>query len=452
MKRIIYDVPRFSTFLHREARDLPAASEHDAAFRAWEDEVFDRLYAGPDQTALPEGERDPRLAGWAQRFHEEAARVPAWQRFAADCQGDALAAAIATEHLSAALAPERQPPEPKQTPGQQKPANGSGSGAALARARAGGGLADAMRRQILLATGKAERAVDEARDATVGLSGVGGWAPGSGPGEAGGAVDVEQVKRLIKALRQNPRLRKIADLAGRMRRIAATKRRQKVQHGADEINDVEQGSDLARLLPSETVKLRHPTLRLLLLRQITERQALQYRLEGRETKGKGPVVVLVDKSGSMEGARDTWATAVALAVLAEAQRERRAFALIPFDHHVKAVHVVTPGATLPEDALFYAATGGTCIASAMRRALDVIGAEPGMRKADVVLITDGGSSTGEAADLKARAEALNANVIGIAIDQPASALSEWAHQTHGIVRLDTLEDAAAEALFGGKEE
>ena len=41
-----------------------------------------------------------------------------------------------------------------------------------------------------------------------------------------------------------------------------------------------------------------------------ERQVLQYQLVGTETLGKGPLVVLLDKSGSMEGRRDVWAAAL----------------------------------------------------------------------------------------------------------------------------------------------
>jgi len=40
-----------------------------------------------------------------------------------------------------------------------------------------------------------------------------------------------------------------------MRRIAASKRRSRVKHDADELSDVEQGAELARILPAELVKL-----------------------------------------------------------------------------------------------------------------------------------------------------------------------------------------------------
>ena len=55
---------------------------------------------------------------------------------------------------------------------------------------------------------------------------------------------------------------------------------------------------------------------------------MQYLLSGNEPLGKGPLVVLLDKSGSMDGPRDIWATALSLALLDQAHRERRPFALV----------------------------------------------------------------------------------------------------------------------------
>jgi hypothetical protein len=101
-------------------------------------------------------------------------------------------------------------------------------------------------------------------------------------------------------LPHEPRLL-VGQLAGRFTRIAQQKRRTKVKHGAEEICDVELGNDLGRLLPVELVKLRHPRLHALALRDLLERKAMQYALTGKEKMGKGPLVLLLDRSGSMDG-------------------------------------------------------------------------------------------------------------------------------------------------------
>ena len=63
------------------------------------------------------------------------------------------------------------------------------------------------------------------------------------------------------------------------------------------------------------------------MRSLLERQILQYQLSGAETLGRGPLVLLLDKSGSMDGTKDLWATALSLALLEHAQAERRPFAI-----------------------------------------------------------------------------------------------------------------------------
>lgn len=441
-KLITMDVLKWHLMLHRDARDLPAAKEIDAPEMKFADEVFDRLYAGEGATALPEGEQDAKLGEWARSFHQQAEGSSAWQRLAKDCEGDVLASALATEQVIKAVSPT----VPKPGPGNMV----KQPGGALERAKQGTGTPDKIRRALLTGAAKAEALIDEAREAMDGLTGVGGWQPGNGAGSSSTEMNVAQVKRLLASLQNNGRIKRIAALAGRLKRIAATKRRMKITHGADEVADVEQGSALARLLPSEIVKLANPLLRLALLRDITENRAMQYRLTGKDTKARGPMVVLVDKSGSMNGERDEWATAVALALLAEAQRQRRAFALIPFDSYVKATYIVQPGGSLSEAALMVEADGGTDIPRALAAGLDVIEREGAMRKADIVLITDGGSCADPA--LLARAKALQTTIIGIGIGVPAEYLRPFTDEAHAIHRLDTIEDAAAESLFAGKEE
>ena len=84
-------------------------------------------------------------------------------------------------------------------------------------------------------------------------------------------------------------------------------------------------------------------------------------------------------------------TAVALALLDIAQRQRRPFALLGFDDIVKQEVIVKPGEKFPAAELFLSCGGGTEISSVVSRGLDIIEQNPGaMRKADIVLITDGG--------------------------------------------------------------
>jgi uncharacterized protein with von Willebrand factor type A (vWA) domain len=261
-------------------------------------------------------------------------------------------------------------------------------------------------------------------------------------------MNAKSVRDLATRLRSDSRLKQIALLAGRFKRIAASKRRQKYRHGADEITDVEMGADLGRLLPSELVKLTHPKLRAAFMRDFVEKTAMQYQLFGNEPLGKGPLVVVLDKSGSMDGPRDTWATALALALLDQAYRERRTFALLAFDYHVKFEAIVRPGEPLPEKALFTACAGGTDISVAMLRGLQIIGTHEGaLKKADIVLITDGGSDAATAPTLRAGATALGVTILGLGIGVEREWLVPWCDEIQCVTDVSRLEDEAATRLF-----
>lgn len=271
MKRLVGDVPKWSLYLHRTARGLPRADIVDVPEHKLQDEIFERLFAGEIEP-LANGERDRVFGDWAERIHDTIGQLPAFERLAQECRGRADESAMAVE----ALANELRPDQPD----------------------------DALRRLARAACGKAATAIQELRELMEGLEHVAfGHAPGTLAGANGESTDGESIRSLAARLRSNARLRRIALLAGRFKRIAATKRRQRVRHGADEIVDVERGGELSRLLPSELAKLTRSRLRLLALRDLLERQAMSYRLEGTETLGKGPFVVAIDKSASTPCAR-----------------------------------------------------------------------------------------------------------------------------------------------------
>ena len=424
MERIIYDVPRWSIYLHRDARGLPPVERADPAERRFEDELFERLYSG-EAELLDEKQRDAALRGWAEKVHGACDQLPDFARLAADCRGDAFGAAMAVEKLVDELRPQMQRQEAQPD-------------------------APSLRRALRGACERAAAAVDEAREVMGGLDQVAfGRAPGTGT-MRGESRPNATTRGLAVRIRDDARLRRIALLAGRFKRIAAAKQRQKIKHGADEIADVEQGADLGRLLPAELARFVHPKLRLAMLRDLTERRCLQYQLTGTEVRGKGPIVVALDKSGSMDGPADVWATAVALALLDVAQRERRPFALLGFDEGVKNECLVKPTEQLPEAELFVTCGGGTDIAKVVSRGLDIIEQNPGaLKKADVVIITDGGSATDRAASLRARAAALGVTILGFGIGVEPASLAPWCDEAHGITDLERIDDTTATKLFGG---
>src|SRR5437762_2164259 len=152
---------------------------------------------------------------------------------------------------------------------------------------------------------------------------------GMGPGSPG-ASDPRAVATLFKRVRSDPTLRAICTLAGRYRRVAQSRQRRKTVHGLDDVVGVEPGGDLARLLPHELAKLAVPELELDTLRRLVERQTLCRDYHATEPVGKGPIIVSVDESGSMQGDKVHTAKALALALAWIARRQRRWCALVAY--------------------------------------------------------------------------------------------------------------------------
>jgi uncharacterized protein with von Willebrand factor type A (vWA) domain len=420
MKRIVYDVGRWPCFLHREARGLEMASPSDSPLRRLEDELFEKLYAG-EAELLADKDQDSKWAGWASAIHTACEQLPAFNRLADDTRGDADASALGVEELMAQLKPvidEQSANQPQE---------------------------ETVRKLVREGAEAASAAVEEYRDAAAGLQQV-----MFGTGASGGAkqgVDDRKVG-LARRLRGDPRLRRIAQLAGRFTRIAQQKRRTRVKHGAEEITDVELGNDIGRLLPVELVKLRHPRLHTLALRDLLERKAMQYALTGKERLGKGPLVLLLDRSGSMEGEKDTWSTAVALALMGLAHTEHRTFAVVAFTDQIVFEAVVRPREQLNGDALDLPCTGGTDIDTAMARGLDIIDRNPGpLHEADIVLVTDGASPAERAVQLKGQASTLGVTVLGIGIGVERHSLEPWCDVIEAVTDLNCVEDGVADALF-----
>ncbi len=420
MRRLRFDVPLWHVFLHREARELPPVEEDDKPARQLEDELFDRLFAGGGEP-LPHPDNG-ELAAWSEKLHATCEQLPAFGRLVEECLGDADAAGSAVETLMAELAPHLK----------TKPQDANDA---------------ALRKVIGNGCEKASGTVADQRETKEALDGVGFRLPGTGSAK-GERFEHPSSRFLAARLKNDDRLRRIAMLAGKFKRIAARKQRSKVKHGADEITDVEMGSELSRLLPVELAGLLNPRRKLAFLRDLIENRALQYKLEGTDSLGRGPLVVCLDKSGSMSGPSDIWATAVALALLEIAHRQRRHFAVLSFDALVKHEVIVRPGEPLPESALFVGCAGGTSIERVLRRSLEIIQDSDGaMKKADVVLITDGQSDGNNAPQVRQVAKEMGVTMLGIGIGVDESDLEPWCDEAHAIQRLDDIDDETAEKLF-----
>ena len=203
----------------------------------------------------------------------------------------------------------------------------------------------------------------------------------------------EAKARLAKVLKKHRRIVELARHVGRMRRLLRRARRETVRSLPHEIAEVGPGADLARTLPSELALLRHRTTRLEFMRRYIERTTLTYQLQGTEQKGRGPMVVCVDTSGSMQGAPDTWAKALAIALVQQAMEDGRHAAVLTFDSYLRATYEFNPKQGLTIDQLAQLlddfSGGGTSFQAPLNQARALIDQPGEWERADVVLVTDG---------------------------------------------------------------
>lgn len=206
------------------------------------------------------------------------------------------------------------------------------------------------------------------------------------------ALQIELGKQLCR----NPRLRKLANLVGRMRLHAQALRQQVLERCTEETYSVGQGRDLGRILPCEVALLHHRLRRRDFARRLLEGTLLQYELRGNEESGRGPLIVCLDVSSSMSGDKEIWAKAVALTLLDIAQRQRRLLHAICFagpetplgewDLNFGQRYTSEPQKVL--EFASYFPGGGTDFQRPLEAAAHCL--ERGkLRKGDVVFITDG---------------------------------------------------------------
>ena len=210
-------------------------------------------------------------------------------------------------------------------------------------------------------------------------------------------MDHEARMKLATRIRNNKKLREMADMIGRMVRLALGEQARKIIHGHDEVHDVELGDSIHRVLPSEIIQLGLPVTKILFLKKFAEKQLLQYQLRGTERVARGSIICMIDSSGSMGGSREIWSKAVGLALLNIANKQNRDFHAILFSSRGDQMHewYFPKGKAEVEDVLDFAEYfigGGTDFELPISRGIQILEKQYNderAQKGDLVLITDG---------------------------------------------------------------
>jgi len=223
-----------------------------------------------------------------------------------------------------------------------------------------------------------------------------------------------------------------------------------------EAYDIERGSELGRLIPAELLAVHHPGLRRDFGRRLLEGELLQYRLREEEQKGKGPMVVCIDVSSSMQGEKELWAKAVSLTLMDIARRQRRLFRAVLFSSgpgSLKVLDLNQERRYQPElgkvmELAEYFPGGGTDFQQPIDAAIELI-EHKRLRRADIVIITDGECQVAPEwlAELRRRKDEFQFSIFAVLVDVGSSDLSTLVQMSDRVTSVKKLSAEGTREIF-----
>jgi len=313
---------------------------------------------------------------YRRAFVDALEESPEYVSMKADTVMDALASEIASWHMSSQYIEFKQEQEKR----AEEEGEGEGSGAP-----GGEEMKDAAREAAGKAAGDASDEVESLNDIRDAI--------GLGQGDDGNRIPKEELLAMFQRVKGSDRLKAICQYLGRFRRMAQAQQRYRIDAGQEEMVGVTMGGPLEQILPSELAGLADNDMQYEVMRKIVEREYMSWDYDGFAKRAKGPIVVVVDESGSMDGDRVHMAKAIALSLYWVASYQNRWVCLVGFSGGRKGNWLtIKPGESKPNELLdwlehFYCG-GTTCDVPLVElpKKWKKLGCPEG--KTDVVVITD----------------------------------------------------------------
>ncbi|MCC5640166.1 VWA domain-containing protein [Nostoc sp. CHAB 5844] len=497
----VYQVSSLSLLFWREfaitfhADELFSKGARLPGFPSFTVEVFHRLYYEPAPEKL---DSSPPESAWAEKLHDEFSEIIGFENLVRQCEGNQLAAGLATiEFCKTVLDRLPQPGYKLQDPQKlrdfiKRLKNSSSSPAKIlhslstmnkqekkelndlissvgddtnevvaalreigqsavqdAEYYAQGLDSSEIRQTLRAAVAETEEKLSQASQwlSIMGLS----WGIEEGTEQTVSSVEKME---LASRIATNEKLKLIAKLSGSLKDIADKKRRTKTLYAFGELSTIELGNNLSRLLPCELQKLAQPELFPLFAKGYYEHSLLQYKIVGKEKKSKGPLIVCLDSSGSMAGLPDTWAKAVTAVLLQIAHKDNRHFRVIHFDIRVRRTDDFPSKhhdyRKFLDSMLSFYSGGGTNWEPALFEAMKCLDNTKSLHKADIVLITDALCDIRQEVieKLKSNKQHLQTNIFSILIGNHSEKnLTKFSDRIWVIKDLSSEADYQIEELF-----
>jgi uncharacterized protein with von Willebrand factor type A (vWA) domain len=198
-------------------------------------------------------------------------------------------------------------------------------------------------------------------------------------------VDFNILSKYLRLLERNKVIQQFADMLGKMNQTS-----KKYEAGRADLTGVHESADISDILPSEAALLSDNTTELLFYKKFSEKKLQTYEFaEKKQDDIKGPIIICVDTSGSMEGAPENFAKMFCLALLKRASKGGRKCFLISFSSGIKSIELTDIKRSLNKviDFLAMSFHGGTDAMMAMKKSLEMLETK-NYKKADVVMISD----------------------------------------------------------------
>jgi uncharacterized protein with von Willebrand factor type A (vWA) domain len=281
------------------------------------------------------------------------------------------------------------------------------------------------------------------------------------------AMPWEQRSALGAKMANSASLKKLAELVGRWRALARARKAKRTPGVPEEVQDVILGDDWPLFVPQELAALANSSLRYDFYLRMIDRAVTQYDPQIPDGRGKGPILVCLDTSGSMSGDRDISAKAAALALYGVAKKENRPFAAILFSSRDEWISFLFSGSQvlsrtvsgdeaklsvlegIVQTATFFFG-GGTDYESPLNEAARLIGGGGiAWGHADIVFITDDYCDvtrefTDRFAEQRHRMDFKVFSVIVGARAEDARTLRKFSDR---VVSADQFDDEVAERVF-----